>query len=322
MPWHRSGVAITRPKNISTGNAYRGINTIALWAVAATGGYAEGLWGTYRQWQDCGAQVRRDEKASLIIFYKEFERDDEEREDGLTNFDRRLHSPSLLRLQRRAGGWLRARRDRPDRRSHRSIAAADAFIQGTEATVTEGGDSAFYHRTHDTITMPDRFRFKDTDTSTATESWYAVLLHELIHWTGAESRMAREFGERFGDDAYAMEELVAEIGAAFLCADLGIMAEPRPDHAAYIDHWLRIMKGDKKAIFAAASAAAKASDFLASLQPPMTSKRWRSIRDDDAQIGERDAALPGASGQLFEPLGFHRTAPRGRCRTGCAGCRG
>lgn len=79
--------------------------------------------------------------------------------------------------------------------------------------------------------------------------------------------MSREFGERFGDDAYAMEELVAEIGAAFLCADLGITAEPRPDHAAYIDHWLRIMKGDKKAIFAAASAAAKARDFLASLQP-------------------------------------------------------
>ena len=267
MPWHASGAAITRPKNISTGNAYRGVNTIALWAAAATGGYAEGLWGTYRQWQDRGAQVRKGEKSSLIIFYKEFERDDEEREDGLTNFDRRfMVKASRVFNVEQVDGYEREEID-VTADPIDPIAAADAFIQGTGATVTEGGDSAFYHRTHDSITMPDRFRFKDTDTSTATESWYSVLLHELTHWTGAESRMAREFGERFGDDAYAMEELVAEIGAAFLCADLGITAEPRPDHAAYIDHWLRIMKGDKKAIFAAASAAAKASDFLASLQP-------------------------------------------------------
>ena len=267
MPWHASGAAITRPKNISTGNAYRGVNTIALWAAAATGGYAEGLWGTYRQWQDRGAQVRKGEKSSLIIFYKEFERDDEEREDGLTNFDRRfMVKASRVFNVEQVDGYEREEID-VSADPIDPIAAADAFIQGTGATVTEGGDSAFYHRTHDSITMPDRFRFKDTDTSTATESWYSVLLHELTHWTGAESRMAREFGERFGDDAYAMEELVAEIGAAFLCADLGITAEPRPDHAAYIDHWLRIMKGDKKAIFAAASAAAKASDFLASLQP-------------------------------------------------------
>jgi len=114
--------------------------------------------------------------------------------------------------------------------------------------------------------MPDRFRFKGTKTSTATEGWYSVLLHELTHWSGAPSRLDRQFGERFGDDAYAMEELVAELGAAFLCGDLGITAEPRPDHAAYIEHWMRIMKGDRKAIFAAASAASKASEFLAGLQ--------------------------------------------------------
>ena len=91
------------------------------------------------------------------------------------------------------------------------------------------------------------------------------MLYELTHWTGAETRLDRTFGERFGDDAYAMEELVAELGAAFLCADLAITPEPRADHAAYIDHWLRVMKGDKKAIFTAASAAAKASDYLAGL---------------------------------------------------------
>lgn len=267
MPWHASGAAITRPTNIATGNAYRGVNTVALWAAAATGGYADGLWGTYRQWQSRGAQVRKGEKSSLIIFYKEFESDDAEREDGLVNLDRRfMVKASRVFNVAQVDGYEREETDATADPID-PIASADAFIQATGAVVREGGERAFYHRIDDAITMPDRFRFKDTATSTATEGWYSVLLHELTHWTGAEARLAREFGERFGDDAYAMEELVAELGAAFLCADLGITAEPRPDHAAYIGHWLRIMKGDKKAIFAAASAAAKAGDFLAGLQP-------------------------------------------------------
>lgn len=113
--------------------------------------------------------------------------------------------------------------------------------------------------------MPDRYRFIDTKSGTATEAWYATLLHELTHWAGASHRLDRQFGERFGDDAYAMEELVAELGAAFLCGDLGITAEPRADHAAYIDSWLRILKGDRKAIFTAASAANKAAEYLKSI---------------------------------------------------------
>lgn len=91
------------------------------------------------------------------------------------------------------------------------------------------------------------------------------MLHELSHWSGAEHRLARTLGERFGDDAYAMEEMVAELSAAFLCGDLGITVEPRPDHADYIGHWLRILKGDRKAIFTAASAANKAAEYLLGL---------------------------------------------------------
>ncbi|MFA6032215.1 MAG: zincin-like metallopeptidase domain-containing protein [Myxococcota bacterium] len=120
-------------------------------------------------------------------------------------------------------------------------------------------------RATDSITMPDRHRFVGTKTSTATEGWYSTLLYELTHWSGAEARCARTFGERFGDDAYAMEEMVAELGAAFLCGDLGITAEPRADHADYIGHWLRILKGDRKAIFTAASAANKAAEYLKSI---------------------------------------------------------
>ena len=105
-----------------------------------------------------------------------------------------------------------------------AIAAADAFVQATGALIHEGGTRAFYRPAEDMIAMPDRARFRGT----ATEGWYGVLLHELTDWTGAETCLDRTFGERFGDDAYAMEELVAELGAAFLCADLAITPEPRP----------------------------------------------------------------------------------------------
>ena len=115
--------------------------------------------------------------------------------------------------------------------------------------------------------MPDRERFTGSETSTPTEAYYATLLHELTHWTGHESRLDRDLSGRFGNEAYAVEELVAELGAAFLCADLSITNTPRPDHAAYIANWLEVLKRDKRAIFTAARKAAQATDYLASLQP-------------------------------------------------------
>lgn len=143
--------------------------------------------------------------------------------------------------------------------------AAEAFVAATGADIRHGGNHAFYRFPDDFIQMPERERFMGTETSTATESYYGTLLHET-HWTGCAKRCDREFGKRFGDDAYAVEELVAELGAAFLCDDLGITLEPRPDHAAYLDNWLKVLKADKKAIFTAASQAAKATDYLAGLQ--------------------------------------------------------
>jgi antirestriction protein ArdC len=100
------------------------------------------------------------------------------------------------------------------------------------------------------------------------ESYYATLLHELTHWTRHEKRLNREFGrKRWGDSGYAAEELVAELGAAFLCADLGVTPEPREDHAAYLASWLEVLKSDKRAIFTAAAHAQRAADFLHGLQP-------------------------------------------------------
>lgn len=260
MPWHCSGSIIERPINVASSKAYRGVNTVALWASAYCQHFTTGLWGTYRQWQERGAQVRKGEKSSLIIFYKDLEPSDLDctDEDAQRRFVARAsHVFNLAQVDGYAFEDVSVADDRIQ-----PCAQAERLVRACGASVTTGGMRAFYSRSTDSITMPDRFRFLDTETGSASEAWYATLLHELAHWSGAEHRLARTFGDRFGDDAYAMEEMVAELAAAFLCGDLGITAAPRPDHADYIGHWLRILKGDRKAIFTAASAASKAADFL------------------------------------------------------------
>jgi antirestriction protein ArdC len=142
------------------------------------------------------------------------------------------------------------------------IARADAFVAATGAVIHTGGHRACYRPIADRIEMPLFASFHDTDTATAAENYYATLLHEAVHWTSPPYRCNRELGRRFGEQAYAREELVAELGAAFLCADLGITPQPRADHAAYITSWLAVLRNDKRAIVSAASLAQKAVDWL------------------------------------------------------------
>jgi len=265
MPWHRSGQGLNRPVNIDTTNAYRGINVVSLWASAQARGFSTGTWGTYRQWQNKGCQVRKGEKSSLVVFYKEFDVE-EQKDDSDTEQGKRLMARASYVFNADQVDGFEAP-PLPEPKDPAQIHdAAEAFIAATGVDIRHGGNRAFYRFPDDFIQMPERERFMGTETSTATESYYGTLLHELTHWTGCAKRCDREFGKRFGDDAYAVEELVAELGAAFLCADLGITLEPRRDHAAYIDNWLKVLKADKKAIFTTASQAAKATDYLAGLQ--------------------------------------------------------
>ena len=143
------------------------------------------------------------------------------------------------------------------------IDAAERFVASTGATIKHGGNRAFYRMTDDNIVqLAELQAFRDS------ESYYATATHEITHWTRHPSRLDRSFDQkRFGDSGYAMEELVAEIGAAYICADLEITPEPREDHAAYIASWLKALKNDKKAVFTAASHAQRAADYLHSLQP-------------------------------------------------------
>jgi antirestriction protein ArdC len=263
MPWHRSGVS--RPLNALTKKSYRGVNVVALWAAADVHDFSSGFWGTYKQWHELEAQVRKGEHASVIVFWKELEGEVEDKQTGKREREKTLFArASWVFNADQVDGWTPPAA--PERNLVQALDQAEAFTAATGADVRHGGDRAYYRRSSDRVQMPDRERFTGSETSTPTEAYYATLLHELTHWTGHESRLDRDLSGRFGNEAYAVEELVAELGAAFLCADLSITNAPRADHAAYIANWLEVLKRDKRAIFTAARKAASATDYLAGLQ--------------------------------------------------------
>jgi antirestriction protein ArdC len=266
-PWNAEHAAgrITRPLRAS-GIPYRGINVLMLWAAATAQGFNAPLWLTYKQAQELGGQVRKGEKGSLVVYANTITRteqdeatgEDLEREipfmkgytvfnaeqvDGLPAHFYAVQEPALDAVER--------------------IERAEAFFAATGAVIREGGDRAFYSMAEDRVQMPPFVAFKEP------EAYYATLAHELTHWTKHEKRLARDFGrKRFGDEGYAMEELVAELGAAFVCADLALTPAPRAEHAAYIASWLKALKDDKRAIFAAAAHAQRAADYLAKFPTP------------------------------------------------------
>jgi antirestriction protein ArdC len=212
----------------------------------------------------------------LIIFYKEFERETKNADTGENDAGRSFVArASFVFNADQVDGYtppeLPVLEDKTT-----VIERAECFVQATQANVQHGGGSAYYRPQTDTIQMPERNLFIGTKSSTPTEAYYSTLLHELTHWTSHQSRVNRNLSKRFGDESYAMEELVAEFGAAFLCASLGVTLEPRADHAAYLDHWLKVVKADKKALFAAASKASEAVDFLTKLQPEATDESVRN----------------------------------------------
>jgi antirestriction protein ArdC len=263
MPWHRGA---SRPVNACTSKAYHGVNVIALWGAANVRGFRSGHWATYRQWHGIGAQVRKGERGSVVVFYKSMAvpagTPPEESQEG-TEVSRLVARASWVFNADQVDGWAAptAKIDNPvEVREH-----VEAFIAKTHADVRHGGDRAYYDWSGDYIAVPPPEQFVPTATSSATEGYYSVVLHELTHWSGAAHRLARNLRGRFGDHAYAMEELIAELGAAFLCADLRIANEPRLDHASYVSSWLHVLSEDRSALFTAASKASVAATYLIDL---------------------------------------------------------
>ena len=264
LPWHRTGLSSIQPKNALTKNAYRGINIVSLWVAAELHHYPHTLWASYKQWQELGAQVRKGERSSLVVFYKEYETEpdpQDENDDG----KRRVARHSSVFNVTQVDGFVLP--EIPATSIVERDAAADAFFAATRADIRHGGERAFYRPSEDFIQMPDERLFRGSQYGSPKEDYYCVLAHETTHWTAHEKRLKRELGKRFGDHQYAAEELIAELGSSFICAELGISPQPRLDHAQYLKHWLEMMKADSRAIFAAAARAQEAVSFLASLQP-------------------------------------------------------
>ena len=213
---------------------------------------------TFKQAQELGANVRKGEHGSLVVYadrYTKTETDEKGQES-----EREIpfmKGYTVFNVEQIDGlpAHYTAKAEEP-REPMARIEQAEAFFAATGATIQHGGNRAFYAPSRDLVQMPPRESFKDA------ESYSATLAHELTHWTAHPARLARELGKRFGDNAYAAEELIAEMGAAFLCADLGITPETRDDHAAYLATWLEVLKADSRAIFTAASQAQRAADYL------------------------------------------------------------
>ena len=259
-PWHHNGTSIARPSNLGSGKRYRGINTVALWVAAMNRGYADGLWGTYRQWAAAGAQVRKGERATTVVFWKQIESgggDALEDDDGGRKkmFARAFSVFNVSQVDGFAPppAVLLPEADR--------LADAEAFINNLGIQTVFGGSEAFYRPSTDTVQMPTFECFSDP------ASFYGVWLHETGHASGAKHRLDRDLSGRFGTATYAAEECCVEILSGLILADLGIAHHPRPDHAAYIASWLKVLKDDPRAIFTAASKAQQAADWMWMQQP-------------------------------------------------------
>jgi antirestriction protein ArdC len=265
-PWSAEHAAgrITRPLRHS-GQPYAGINVLSLWASASVQGFAAPIWMTYRQAVALGGHVRKGEKGSPVVYANALIRTETDASTG-DEVERAIHflkAYTVFNVEQIEGlpEHFYALADAPRVDPPARIERAERFFAATGATLSHGGSRAFYRPSTDSIVLPPIEAFMDA------ESYYATLAHETIHYAGHESRLARDFGSRrFGSEGYAVEELVAELGAAFLCADLGLALEPREDHVAYIANWLAVLKNDNRAIFTAASHAQRAVDYLHGLQ--------------------------------------------------------
>jgi antirestriction protein ArdC len=257
QPWSAAGGGALPLRH--NGQGYRGINVLILWGQAQEAGYGSPYWMTYRQAQLEGGQVRKGERSTQVVYYGTSAKDAEpaEGEDGpkLFRFIRTFNvfnAEQIDGLSERFYGRPVVATPAADR-----IPALEAFVAKTGAEIHTGGGRAFYRIDQDFIQTPEIAAFRDA------EQFYATLNHELTHWTRHSSRLDRDMGcKTWGDAGYAAEELVAELGAAFLGAELGLRPDHIEDHAAYIASWLKVLQDDRRFIFTAAAKAQQAADYL------------------------------------------------------------
>lgn len=264
-PWSSGNLEgkITKPLR-HNGMPYNGINVLMLWGASVEAGYLSPYWMTFKQAKELGAHVKKGERGNLVVYANTITKlesqDDGSEEERKIPFMKGYSVFNVEQIEGLPEHYYA--KPEPVIDPALRIERAEEFFGHTGADIRHGGNSAHYSGGTDHVQMPAFETFRSP------ESYYATLAHELTHWTKHKTRLDRDFGrKRWGDEGYAREELVAELGAAFLCADLELTPEPGMDHAAYIQSWLKVLKDDKRAIFAAAAHAQRAADFLHGLQP-------------------------------------------------------
>lgn len=237
--------------NAKSKRMYSGMNVFILSVRMADEGWSQPCWGTYKMWSDLGCTVKKGSKSTIITQPKlvKIEKDGEER--SFTTF----RGLPVFNLAQVDGDFEMPKAEELE--GFEDQLEAEALIAQSKASVAHVGTRAFYSPSTDSITLPPKDVFKSA------EGYYGTALHELVHWSGHESRLNRDFSGRFGDESYAFEELVAEAGAAMLCVRTGVTAEPRPDHAKYLNSWQKVLKTKPKAAVDAFKLASKASNYIA-----------------------------------------------------------
>ncbi|HXP40706.1 MAG TPA: zincin-like metallopeptidase domain-containing protein [Candidatus Acidoferrales bacterium] len=260
-PWNAEHAAarITRPLR-HNGKPYSGINVLSLWASAMAQNFAAPVWMTFKQASELEAHIRKGEKGSLVVYADSIKRKetDEKTGDEIDWEIPFLKGYTVFNVEQIEGlPEVYYAKAEPTLDPVTRIERAEKLFAGLGATIRHGGNRAFYSNAADVIQMPPFESFQDAN------SYYVTLAHECTHWTGSKTRLDRDFGgHRFGSEGYAVEELVAELGAAFLCADLELSLEPREDHASYIATWLKVLATDNRAVFTAAAHAQRAAEFI------------------------------------------------------------
>jgi len=261
-PWIKPWAATAGqnvPQNAVTNRPYSGCNVILLW-LARNRGWPTPRFLTFKQAIDAGGNVRKGEHGTKVYFVNQLQIKDGEEDTRLVPMMREYTVFNVAQCENlpdgvKAGKPMRVRN--PDTRD----ALADEFLRSTRADIREGHGEAYYVPSHDFISVPAFEAFKGAD------HFYCTAFHELTHWTGHKSRLDRDLKHRFGERAYAAEELVAELGAAFLCAEFGAEFGFDGDvrNAGYIASWIELLKADKRAFFTACNRASKAAEYLRGL---------------------------------------------------------
>lgn len=305
VPWRQpwSGLMNTgHPANIVSKRTYTGVNTLLLHLVRLERGYSSRWWGTFRQWQELGfrikarpASVRSGEWGTKIVFCKPMSKkpgqdqaDDHDQESEVPGRERRfllLRQFTVFSAEQCEGSGIERFLVQPrSSEPFTDFTPAEEAIAATNARITLGGNKAVYYPQQDYIQLPPKESFEGQ------KEFYSTALHELLHWSGHESRLARlSKNARFGSEAYAVEELVAEIGSSFLCSEIGVpQSDDLSNQAAYLASWLAVLQADASAIFTAASQASAAADYILSFS--------RKEEDDEAGDEDDEAVVAGVGG--------------------------